>query len=526
MQETYSDKLKKFESSNMLYSILQHIIDYFCIKHNLQYYNLSRLPRFVYTFYLMLGFFNKLTIDECNSLLNSKIKPELKKYDIKLKIEEKSQSHPSVLFEVFQNAEFLYIFFNYMFKRLSIIINVLDKQLIHRTLETPFKTFVGPIMGGPFIDFTFTFCYSIDVLVFLIYENVLPNELKQVLISKLHINDETTKTISNVNDENRSRLFTELKKIPERTFINNNNELFYTMTRNADLKNVKNVEYKYHTLDTLGTSLKNDISLIKLLSLLILLRETTDLSCTDARRKIFQECLQTEKDTKKGTDKEIIEFCVKTTKNKIKGGIPKRNLDELLSNLKQKYSFYHLNKLTLNTLKSSIEKSVSEYQAKCKTKTDPKILLVITGLMINKMLELVEDNQIHILKNLANFSKRLIKQMCILNEEQKELFIQEYNKLTIRRDIAVNTEEELSAIFDKIFPPPTPPTTTTTLAPTSVLEQSTKSRRSSTRKSFSKQSTKPRRSSTRTSSSKQSQINDTPRLSALSRVSTFKYDIE
>ena len=80
MQETYSDKLKKFESSNMLYSILQHIIDYFCIKHNLQYYNLSRLPRFVYTFYLMLGFFNKLTIDECNSLLNSKIKPELKKY--------------------------------------------------------------------------------------------------------------------------------------------------------------------------------------------------------------------------------------------------------------------------------------------------------------------------------------------------------------------------------------------------------------------------------------------------------------
>jgi len=519
MQKTYSNKLEKFESSNMLYSILQHIIDYFCIKHNLQYYNLSSLPQFVYTFYLMLDFFNKLTIDECDLLLNSKIKPELKKYDIKLKIEEKSQSHPSVLFKVFQNAEFLYIFFNYMFKRLSIIIHISEKYFINITEKALEVLKKSSIIQGPYIDFTFAFCDSIDVLLFLIYENVLPIALKQVLISKLHISyNVTTLSGSNIDNNKRKILFTELQKVPESTFINNNNELFYTIPKYADLKNVNNPEYKYYTLDS-------EDSILKLQELLGVLREVSqrpETSCKNAYKNIFKECLQ----TKKGTGKEIIEFCVKTTKNKIKGGIPKRNLDELLSNLKQKYSFYHLNKLTLNKMKSSIEKYVSEYQAKCKTESDPKILLVITGLMIDKMLELVEDNQIHILKNLANFSKRLIKQMCILNEQQKVLFIQEYNKLTIRRDIAVNTEEELSAIFDKIFPPPTPPTTTTTLAPTSVLEQSTKSRRSSTRKSFSKQSTKPRRSSTRTSSSKQSQINDTPRLSALSRVSTFKYDIE
>ena len=40
--------------------------------------------------------------------------------------------------------------------------------------------------------------------------------------------------------------------------------------------------------------------------------------------------------------------------------------------------------------------------------------------MIDKMLELVENNQIHILKNLVKFSKELIDKTCILNEKQKE----------------------------------------------------------------------------------------------------------
>jgi hypothetical protein len=475
----FEEDLNEFKQSNW-YDILENIVSYFCVKVNINKYTLYNLPHFNYLFYIILQYFNE-NPKELKDMVEKRLieTRELGTYNILDKISQNDEKDARQLFKT-PYYIYMYLLFLYIFTRLVHIIHILDAQITEFTINATLSTFYKGIIRGPFVNFRIAFCDCIDIIVVMFIHSLFPVNLQTKLTSKLYIlydeKEEGEQTI--LDSKYRIDIFRQLyNKHTNNEIINNKNKLFFYTSRNpiAD----------YYDLNT-QESLINLYRLI--LSFRIIINRPS--SCIQSIIDDFKKCLAKKQpslmsmgsmgslgsssvrsigsigslssissigsigsltnlfnygekkgikkmNAKKENDKKLIKRCLKEIDKNL-NEIPSVPLKEIILNVNK-----HYQSQIIQNIKNIITKDINMYKEKCDT--DKEVISTLVNIILDKTLELDDLNN---LKNLAKFSRKLVNKTCIMSVDQKNKFIQEYDKLIHRKEKIVNTEEELDIIFE------------------------------------------------------------------------------
>lgn len=455
----FEKKLTDFEQTTW-YDILKSIVEYFCTKVNIHKYKLHNLTHLDYFFYIILRYFTE-NPGELKELVEKKLTGlnELETYDITMSKNDIKDARELFRIPHYNN---MYLLFMYMFKRLAYVINMIDLQINEFTINTKLQKLRGALYG-PVINFSFAFCNYVDILAFLLFCSLFPLNLQNQLTSDLYLlyhNNEISDQSKN-DSQYRKNLFTQLQKTrnTDNQIINNKNQLFFFTTDQP--------EALYRDINTT----KSLVNLSKIILLLRLSKNRPSYYESEIAKE-FRECLSTTKQSslislypissltdlfvtkdndtedikkeirekqKSEKNKKLIKRCLKQSERKL-SETPSTPLNEILINLNKSYQ-----SLTIENIKNIIKTHVNLYKQKCQS--NKEVISVLVNLILDKTLELDDLNN---LKNLAKFSQKLVNKTCIMNEDQKNIFIQEYDKLVNRKEKIVNTEEELNDIFQRM----------------------------------------------------------------------------
>jgi hypothetical protein len=458
----FEKKLTDFEQTTW-YDILKSIVEYFCTKVNIHKYKLHNLTHLDYFFYIILRYFTE-NPGELKELVEKKLTGlnELETYDITMSKNDITDARELFRLPHYNN---MYLLFMYMFKRLAYIIDILDLQINDFTIDTKLQTFTRAFYG-PFINFSIAFCNYVDILAFLLFCSLFPLNLQNQLTSDLYLlyhNNEISEQSKN-DSQYRKNLFTQLQKTPntDNQIINNKNQLFFFTTDQpealySDINTTKSLVNLYKIILILRLSINRpsycESEIIKEFRKCLFTKQSslvslypisslTDLFVTkdNDTEYIKKEIREKQKSEQKILeDTKLIKRCLKQSERKLSKTLS-TPLNEILINLNKSYQ-----SLTIENIKNIIKTHVNLYKQKCQSNNE--VILVLVNLILDKTLELDDLNN---LKNLAKFSQKLVNKTCIMNEDQKNIFIQEYDKLVNRKEKIVNTEEELNDIFQRM----------------------------------------------------------------------------
>lgn len=459
----FEEKLIEFEQTTW-YDILESIVKYFCTKVNIHKYKLHNLTHLDYFFYIILRYFTE-NPGELKELVEKKLigLNELETYDITMSKNDITDARELFRIPHYNN---MYLLFMYMFKRFAYIINILDLQINDLTINTKLQTFTRGIISGPFINFSIAFCNYVDILAFLLFSSLFPLNLQNQLTSDLYLLYHNNEIIeqSKSDSEYRKNLFTQLQKTPntDNQIINNKNQLFFFTTDQPkalykEINTTKSLVNLYKIILILRLSInrpaycereiitefrkclstkQSSLTSLYPISSLTDLFITKDSDAEDIKKEIREK----QKSEKKILeDAKLIKRCLKQSERKL-SETPSIPLKEILIDLNKSYQ-----SLTIENIKNIIKTHVNLYKQKCQS--NKEVISVLVNLILDKTLELDDLNN---LKNLAKFSQKLVNKTCIMNEDQKNIFIQEYDKLINRKEKIVNTEEELNDIFQRM----------------------------------------------------------------------------